>query len=291
MHVRCPSCQTVFRLPPGALEVADGLVRCGRCEATFDGSLELEPGEDEDFPQIVVLNDAVDEPATSPAMMIDPDAVLEAVHDDPTPSSDDEDEDEDEDDEDDEYGAPLHVPPPNPEAAQVFGLEQPSQRRERPARGPVPTLLLTFANVVLLGLLALQLGLGLREPLLASPELRPWLERGCAVLGCRLSALRDPERVEIIARDVRAHPRYANGLLVDVTLVNRAPYVQPFPVMQLTFTSLDEQWFAQRRFQPAEYLGPNRGTAERLPPDIPVQVVLELLDPGPDAVSYQFDFL
>jgi hypothetical protein len=90
---------------------------------------------------------------------------------------------------------------------------------------------------------------------------------------------------------VRAHPRYANGLLVDVTLVNRASYVQPFPVMQLTFTSLDEQWFAQRRFQPAEYLGPNRGTAERLPPDIPVQVVLELLDPGPEAVSYKFDFL
>jgi predicted Zn finger-like uncharacterized protein len=285
MHVRCPSCQTVFRLPPGALEVADGLVRCGRCEATFDGSLELEPGEDEDFPQIVVLNDAVDEPATSPVMMLDPDAVLEGVHDDPAPSSDDD------DDEEDARAAPARAPSSNREAAQVFGLEQPSQRQGRPARGPVPTLLLAFANVVLLGLLALQLGLGLREPLLASPELRPWLERGCAILGCRLSALRDPERVEIIARDVRAHPRYANGLLVDVTLVNRAPYVQPFPVMQLTFTSLDEQWFAQRRFQPAEYLGPNRGTAERLPPDIPVQVVLELLDPGPDAVSYQFDFL
>ncbi len=280
MHVRCPSCQTVFRLPPGALEVADGLVRCGRCEATFDGSLELEPGEDEEqVPQIVVLNDAVGESAAPGGLMLDPDAVLEAVHDAPAPPKRTPD------------VAPDYAPAPDADAARVLGIEPPVRRRERPARGPVPTLLIAFANVVLLGLVALQLTLGLREPLLASPELRPWLERGCGIVGCRLPALRNPERVEIIARDVRAHPRYANGLLVDVTLVNRAPYVQPFPVMQLTFTSLDEQWFAQRRFQPAEYLGPNRGTAERLPPDIPVQVVLELLDPGPDAVSYQFDFL
>lgn len=278
MRVRCPSCQTVFRLPPGALEVADGLVRCGRCDATFDGSLELEPDE-EAIPEIVVLHDAVDGPPTPPAMMIDPDAVLESVHDERASATDDEDEE------------PVYPSSPNPEAARLLGLEQPSQRRARAARGSARTLLLAFANVVLLGLLGVQLTLGLREPLLASPELRPWLDRGCEFAGCRLPALRDPERVEIIARNVRAHPRFGNGLLVDVTLVNRAPYVQPFPVMQLTFTSLDEQWFAQRRFQPAEYLGPNRGTAERLPPDIPVQVVLELLDPGPEAVSYQFDFL
>ncbi len=283
MHVRCPSCQTVFRLPPGALEVADGLVRCGRCEATFDGSQELEPGEEEQVPQIVVLNDAVDEDADAPAMMIDPDAVLDAADDGPDSAS--------EADLPERGDAGRDARLAEPEVARVLGLEPAPRQRGRAARGAVPSVLLAFANVVLLGLIGLQLVLGLREPLLASPELRPWLERGCDLAGCRLPALRDPDRVEIIARDVRAHPRYANGLLVDVTLVNRAPYVQPFPVMQLTFTSLDEQWFAQRRFQPAEYLGPNRGTAERLPPDIPVQVVLELLDPGPEAVSYQFDFL
>jgi hypothetical protein len=173
----------------------------------------------------------------------------------------------------------------------VLGLEQELTSATRRTSHPGRTLLLTFANVLLFGLLGMQLVLGLREPLLTAPELRPWLERGCELAGCRLPALRDPERVEILARDIRAHPRFGNGLLVDVTIVNRAPYTQPFPVMQLTFTSLDEQWFAQRRFQPAEYLGANRGTAERLPPDIPVQVVLELLDPGPEAVSYNFHFL
>jgi hypothetical protein len=185
---------------------------------------------------------------------------------------------------------PAAAPPP-PAPEEVLGLARELLPEPRSVRPPGRTLLLAFANVLLLGLLGVQLLLGLRAPLLASPELRPWLERGCALAGCRLPALRDPGQVEILARDIRTHPRYANGLLVDVTIVNRAPYVQPFPVLQLTFTSLDEQWFAQRRFQPAEYLGPNRGTAERLPPDIPVQVVLELLDPGPEAVSFAFDFL
>ena len=43
MHVRCPSCQTVFRLPSHALDTARGLVRCGCCDALFDGRLELVP--------------------------------------------------------------------------------------------------------------------------------------------------------------------------------------------------------------------------------------------------------
>ncbi len=282
MHVHCPSCLTVFRLPSHALDAADGIVRCGCCDALFDGRLELvpaytsEPAETatDDPTRATVREDATAETTAAPeppetgsgdAIAIDPDTIL--------------------------YGYDPGIAAPYPAPEEVLGLEQELTPGPRRASHPGRTLLLTFANVMLLGLLGMQLVLGLREPLLAAPELRPWLERGCELAGCRLPALRDPDRVEILARDIRAHPRFGNGLLVDVTIVNRAPYTQPFPVMQLTFTSLDEQWFAQRRFQPAEYLGANRGTAERLPPDIPVQVVLELLDPGPEAVSYNFDFL
>ncbi|HEY5789677.1 MAG TPA: DUF3426 domain-containing protein, partial [Gammaproteobacteria bacterium] len=200
------------------------------------------------------------------------------------------------------HPVPRPSPPaarrPHPRAApswrpeEVLGLT----RELQPAPPPPPRpawqgLLLGFGCVALAGLLVGQLVLGLRAPLLGSAALRPWLEQGCAWVGCRLPALRDPSRVEILARDIRTHPQYGNGLLVDLTIVNRASFTQPFPVLQLTFTSLDEQWFAQRRFHPVEYLGLNRGTAERLPPDIPVQIVLELLDPGPEAVNFTFAFL
>ena len=315
MHVRCPSCHTVFRVPAGALEQAGGRVRCGRCHVVFKGRLELVPiiADPEEAP-------GLETPAPAPPATLDtppfPGPTAATVDSAPAPHGpharspgslppppwEEETAVEAETDAPAQRGSaatgqatpppPWDQPePPPPAPEEVFdlaaSLAPAGRRRSHPAR----TLLYAFANVLLAGLLGLQLMLGLREPLLASPAWRPWLERGCALVGCRVPALRDPERIEVIARDIRTHPRYPGGLLVDVTIVNRARFAQPFPVMQLTFASLDEQWFAQRRFQPAEYLGPNRGTAERLPPDIPVQVVLELLDPGPEAVSFAFEFL
>jgi predicted Zn finger-like uncharacterized protein len=187
--------------------------------------------------------------------------------------------------------APRPAPerPLRPE--EVFELSGELDGSSAPPSRRRASLLTMLALLALLGLFGWQLFLGLRTPLLAAPEWRPWLDRACGWIDCTLPPLRDPGRIEIMARDIRAHPRYSNGLLVDLTIVNRAAYSQPFPVLQLTFTSLDEQWFAQRRFQPGEYLGANQGNAERLPPDIPVQVVLELLDPGPDAVNFSFSFL
>jgi len=260
MHVSCPACDTVFRLEQALLEHAGGLVRCGCCGAAFDARIAGVP---------LPIRPSPDGHQGSSATPSRPGANARIPD------------------------AGRQTPPPDPELhpEQILGLTGELAEEERPPPPAWRGLLLGFGSILLLGLLGWQLVLGLRDPLLASPGWRPHLERGCAWLGCRLAPLRDADRVEIIARDIRTHPEYRNGLLVDVTFVNRAPFSQPFPVLQLTFTSLDEQWLAQRRFQPAEYLGLNRDAAERLPPDIPVQVVLELLDPGPEAVNFNFAFL
>ena len=36
LATRCPACDTVFRVVQDQLKVADGWVRCSRCEAVFD---------------------------------------------------------------------------------------------------------------------------------------------------------------------------------------------------------------------------------------------------------------
>lgn len=36
LTTRCPSCQTVFKVVPDQLRLADGWVRCGRCDETFE---------------------------------------------------------------------------------------------------------------------------------------------------------------------------------------------------------------------------------------------------------------
>jgi hypothetical protein len=46
-----------------------------------------------------------------------------------------------------------------------------------------------------------------------------------------------------------------------------------------------------RRFSPAEYLAEGVDITRGVVAQAPVQVVLEVMDPGEAAVSFQFDFL
>ena len=46
-----------------------------------------------------------------------------------------------------------------------------------------------------------------------------------------------------------------------------------------------------RRFQPQEYLAADHEIARGIKPGEKTQLVLEVIDPGKNAVSYQFDFL
>ncbi|MGQ9725347.1 MAG: zinc-ribbon domain-containing protein, partial [Tepidimonas sp.] len=40
---RCPACGTAFKVVADQLKIADGWVRCGRCQQVFDATLDLQP--------------------------------------------------------------------------------------------------------------------------------------------------------------------------------------------------------------------------------------------------------
>jgi hypothetical protein len=95
----------------------------------------------------------------------------------------------------------------------------------------------------------------------------------------------------LLNRDVRRHPEVSNALLVNATMINRAGFTQSWPVMSIRFSDLSGKPVAERRFLPAEYLGGSVNNSEGMAPASPVQVVLEIEDPGEEAVSFEFDFL
>jgi predicted Zn finger-like uncharacterized protein len=72
MLTQCPNCQTIFRVTSEILRVADGQVRCGRCQRQFDALARLiEENENEDAAAAASEaapkppeNFVVDEPAT-----------------------------------------------------------------------------------------------------------------------------------------------------------------------------------------------------------------------------------
>src|SRR5699024_648593 len=93
-------------------------------------------------------------------------------------------------------------------------------------------------------LLALCLGAQLvwaeRQALAANPATRPWLATACGWLGCRLPTVRDLPDLELLSRDVRPHPSVPGALLISATVRNNAPFAQPYPVVSITLSDLDE---------------------------------------------------
>ena len=125
---------------------------------------------------------------------------------------------------------------------------------------------------------------------MAYPALRPAMQGVCAALGCALPLARAPERIEVVERLVREHPRVADALLVEVTFVSRAEEPIAYPVLELQLADVSGNRVAARRFTPEEYLPADAGIAHGLAPEKPQQVSLELVAPRTEVVSFQFDF-
>jgi predicted Zn finger-like uncharacterized protein len=124
-----------------------------------------------------------------------------------------------------------------------------------------------------------------------TPSWRPFYANLCGAVGCSLPNPSDVSRLRGANLVVRAHPTAANALVVDVIVFNNAEYPQPFPLLELGFTSLNGQAIASRRFQPAEYLRGDLTDMTEMPPGVPIRLSLEILDPGSAAQNYTLRFL
>lgn len=161
----------------------------------------------------------------------------------------------------------------------------------RARRGGLATALWGVASLLLIVTLAGQYVYFHRDELAQYPELRPWVVGFCDVLGCEVPLRKDPSRISLLNRIVQSHPQHENALLIDATLVNDADFTQPYPIVELRFSDLNNQLVAARRFRPYEYLPPGADIKPGMPPHEPVRFSLEIADPGKGAVSFQFNLL
>lgn len=195
-----------------------------------------------------------------------------------------------------EIGITPHVQPVGDEALPDLGIIAAEPRTlpagEEPRPAPLwKTALWAMANVLLIVALTGQYLYYNRQQLAQYTELRPWLTQLCAVMHCDVPLQRDVKRIVLTSRLVESHPTRPNALLIDATLVNQADFAQPYPLLELRFSDLDNQLIAGRRFRPSEYLPPGTALQAGMVPHQPVHITLEIVDPGKDAVSFQFDLL
>jgi hypothetical protein len=114
--------------------------------------------------------------------------------------------------------------------------------------------------------------------------------RVCARLDCRLPPIRDIPRLELLSRDVRPDPAAAGALAITATFRNNAPFRQPWPIVVVELTDLDNNVVAMRRFRPAEYMPDAARRATGIAARSTAAVAFEVVDPGKRAVSFHFAF-
>jgi len=121
-------------------------------------------------------------------------------------------------------------------------------------------------------------------------QLRPYIEMFCRHASCELSMQTDIGMIELLGQDIRSHPKSKKALLVSATIINNAPFTQPFPGLRLSFSDMNGEKVASRNFMPLDYLPKNVARDKGMESNIPIQIELEIVDPGKNAVNFEFDF-
>ena len=161
-------------------------------------------------------------------------------------------------------------------------------RRERPHWGR-RLLWILLCLLALLGLAGQYVYYHFDE-LARQDNYRPLFVQACASLGCKVPSKVDVQQIRSSNLVVRSHPQFPGALRVDAILYNRAPFSQPFPLLELPFADLNGQLLASRRFKPSEYLNGELKGQDEMPPQTPIHIALDILDPGPRAVNYSLSF-
>lgn len=295
METRCPECHTVFRVAEEHLAIADGKVRCGECSHVFNAhehAVDIQDREIEtiniEVPDIEVKDISLDddEVQSQPEETQTTDTQTPAQEQPPQESSEDADTEQ----------APEEAPPSADKNKSGYDVtELYPELQKPPAFQPPPSARATFvwsvAILLLLGLLFAQLVYFNRDRLATKPKLRPLLESMCESMDCELAGQRAPALIRLQSHKVLSHPKDKQALRVEAVIINEADFMQAYPLLRLRFRNLDGKLLATREFLPKHYLPTDVDQKAGMTPGEPVNAVLDIIDPGKKAISYEFDFL
>ena len=123
------------------------------------------------------------------------------------------------------------------------------------------------------------------------PSSRPLLEQFCDNVGCQYSGPSDTKQIQLQSRDVRLHPKEKKALLISAAMINNAYFAQPYPNIHIRLSDISGNIVAERIFNPKTYMGKLSNPFLLMRSKTPVHINFEVVDPGKDAVNFEFTFL
>ncbi|MDM8548345.1 zinc-ribbon and DUF3426 domain-containing protein [Candidatus Venteria ishoeyi] len=130
------------------------------------------------------------------------------------------------------------------------------------------------------------------DVILQEPHIRPWLDKGCLLLDCKLPPTRDVQAFHISKNYMNQHPDKDNAVLLHFIFENTAIFKQAYPSLELRFEDENKQLIGIRRLSPTQYLDTAQAS-KPLWPGEPVHVNLELknLVPNMHTFGYSVRFM
>lgn len=120
---------------------------------------------------------------------------------------------------------------------------------------------------------------------------RAWLAPLCQMIGCQLPSKVDVQQIKSSNLVVRDHPEFSAAVLVDAIIYNRASFSQPFPLIELVFSDQHGETVVRRVFKPVEYLSGELAADNPMPPQTPIHIALETLQPAGGVINYTLNFI
>ena len=297
MQTQCPHCDTRFRVTENQVNIADGFVRCSVCKEVFNAFEVAEqhdrqpsllsqknsknetfaPEFDNDTPKRTST-----EQSSENSNDIENLQEIEAVDFNGTSATDDSRKDAFDFFDEETNESLSHVVP-----------EQYKDSYSSNSSTLASSLLWGTGVLFLAATLLIEYTWFNRDQLNQIPQMQVWADKLCQRFECKNITMRNPKKIELIARNVYSHPNEKNALIVNITMKNNANFAQPYPIMQISFSDVRGGNVAARRFLPAEYLPAEiqQSDFQLLEPDTNMTFTMEIQDPGKQAMTYEFDFL
>jgi hypothetical protein len=101
---------------------------------------------------------------------------------------------------------------------------------------------------------------------------------------------RDLSQIQLVGRELTSHPVQADTLRLTATIVNRAPEIQPYPDLEVILMDAGGQVVSRLRLSPSDYLAEGSSKDSGMTPQAYLPLVLDLPDPGREAVGFELNF-